>query len=249
MDLTEKQQLAITESINDLFYKLAVKLLGRFFKGPKIYFALLKDFNMLDTLEGAYRYSLALSHGPGFEPDEKRIKRLSKITQGYLDSQRLKTLNHVLMAVEAGDDVEEVKEEVQKQLDKATNYVDLLVNNEFRVTQAYAERDGIERLSASLGIDDPTVVKLGQVDNKLCKECRNLWHSSENVKVPKAYKLSELKSGYMDHKNPEPTELPSHPRCRHVLTMVPAGYTFNGNGVIQFKAFNFDFYADQHGAK
>lgn len=245
MELGDKQKEVVINSLNDLFYSLAVRLLGHRFKGPKIFFTLLRDMNMLNTLDGIYRYTLGATFGPGLEPDESRMKKLSDMTGNYIESQRLKTINQVLMSIDKGTNLSEVREELEAQVGKATSYVDTLLNTEIRFIQASAEKQGIETLGASLGIDDPTIVKLGVTDSKLCKVCKKLWHSEGNLKVPKAYKLSELKGGYCDHKDPEPTDGPSHPNCRHVLTMVPPNFGFNSNGVIQFKYFGYDFYESQ----
>lgn len=247
MELGDKQKEVVIGSLNDLFYSLAVRFLGHRFKGPKIFFTLLRDVSMLNTLDGIYRYTLGATFGPGLEPDEARVKKISDITGNFIESQRLKTINQVLMAIDKGSNIEEVKEEIQKQMIKATSYIDAVINTEIRFVQASAEKQGIETLGASLGIDDPTVVKLGVTDERLCKVCKKLWHTEDNIKVPKAYKLSELKGGYCDHKDPEPTEGPSHPHCRHVLSMVPPNFGFDDSGRIKFKHFGYDYYSDQQG--
>lgn len=248
MELLESQKKQIEKIINDLFYNLKARLLGRFFSGPRIYFEVLGSVNPLDTLEGVYNYTYTMLYGPGAKPSKKRAKQLSQITGNYIEAERLKTINKIMMGIEKAKDFDEVKEEIDKYVGKATSYVKKLVNTEVRHVQANAEREGIEKLGASISVDDPTVCKLGVVDKKLCKCCKKLWHTEDNIHVPKVYKLSELKDGYNDnHKSPTATIGPTHPHCRHVLTMVPPNFGFTDKGVIQFKGFGYDVYAEQRG--
>lgn len=248
MDLLENQRKAIETTINDLFYELKVRLLGRFFTGPKIYFEVLNSVNPLDTLEGVYNYTYAMLYGPGAKPSKKRAKKLAQITGNYIEAERLKTINKIMVGIDEADTVEEVQDAISTQMDKTTSYINKLVATEVRNTQANAEREGIEKIGASIGVDDPVVCKLGVVDPKLCDNCKKLWHSDDNIKVPKVYKLSQLKDGYnSDHKNPKPTTLATHPHCRHVLTMVPPNFGFTDDGVITFKGFGYDIYEDQRG--
>ena len=45
-----------------------------------------------------------------------------------------------------------------------------------------------------------------------CNYCKEFYMLPDNI-TPRVYKLSELKSGYMDRKNPEPHLSPLHPNC------------------------------------
>lgn len=246
MKLLESQKTQIEKVINDLFYGLKARMLGRFFTGPRIYFELIGAQNPLDTLEGIYNYTYTMLYGPGARPTTKRAKELSKITGNYIEAERLKTINKIMVGIEKADSFEDVKDEIDKHVEKATNYIKTLVTTEVRQVQANAEREGIEKLGASIGVEDPTVCKLGVIDNKLCPVCVSLWHSDDNIQIPKVYKMSELKDGYNENKKkPIPTIAPSHPHCRHVLTMVPPNFGFSPTGAIQFKGFGYDVYAEQ----
>ena len=214
MKLLESQKAQIEKAINDLFYGLKVRMLGRFFTGPRIYFELIGAQNPLDSLEGIYNYTYTMLYGPGAKPTAKRAKELSKITGNYIEAERLKTINKIMVGIDKADSFEEVKEEIDKHVEKATNYVKTLVTTEVRQVQANAEREGIEKLGASIGVQDPTVCKLGVIDDKLCPTCVSLWHSDDNIQIPKVYKMSELKDGYNENKKkPIPTIAPSHPHC------------------------------------
>ena len=247
MDLLDSQKAQIEKIINDLFYNLKAKLLGRFFTGPRIYFEVLNTVNPLETLEGVYNYTYTMLYGPGAKPAKKRPKTLSAITGNYIEAERLKTINKIMMGIEKAKTFDEVQGEIDKYMGKATSYISTLVNTEVRHVQANAEREGIEKLGSSIGVADPIVCKLGVIDKKLCKSCKALWHSDDNIQIPKVYKMSELRDGYNDnHKKPIPTIGPTHPHCRHVLTMIPPNFGFTDNGVIQFKGFGYDAYEDQN---
>lgn len=248
MNLTEKQKNNIAKLIDEVFQSLKARLMGRFFTGPKIFFEVVSNTNPIDTIEGLYRFTAHTLYGHGVKPSTKRMKALAKITGNYIESQKLKTLNHVLMSIEESGNLEDLSDLIREEMEKATGYVKKVVSTDLRNVQANAEKEGIEKLGASIGVDDPNVAKLGVVDEKLCKNCKSLWHSDQNLHKPKIYKLSQLKEGYMkDHKNPEPTVNATHPFCRHVLTMIPPGYGFNERGNLEFKGFGYDAYEEQEG--
>lgn len=246
MKISPKQRILITESVNDIFYRLQARLLGRFFKGPKIYFSVVDETDPIHTLEGAYRYTLKTLYGADAEASEQDIKDLTDISHNYMEAERLKRVNKILQDIAAADTRREAAKAVSENIDKATSYMDTLAVTETRIVQAHAEKDGITRLASSIGIDDPIVAKLGITDTKLCKACRKLWHRPGNIAIPRVYKLSELKDGYNKSQNdPIATHNPTHPNCRHVLTMIPPGYGFDQGGVIKFIGFGHDEYAHQ----
>jgi hypothetical protein len=246
VNLTEKQKSEVTRLVNGVFQSLKARLMGRFYTGPKIFFQVVEDTNPIDTIEGLYTFTAHMLYGPGVQPTKKRVKNLAKITGNYIESQKLKTINHILMAAEESETLDNLDELLTDEMDKATKYIKKVVATDLRNVQANAEREGIEKLGASIGVEDPEVAKLGVIDDKLCKTCKKLWHDDSNIKKPKVYKMSMLKEGYMkSHKNPEPTISASHPHCRHVLTMIPPGYGFNERGNLEFMGFNYSAYDAQ----
>lgn len=246
MDLHDSQKIEIEKIVNDLFKKLKFRLLGRFFTGPRIFFEVEDSISPLDTLEGIYNYTFAMMYGPGTKPKVKRVRELSKITGNYIEAERLKSINRIMVSMEQANDFSEVKESLSEEIGRATSHIETIITTETRNIQAHAEKEGIERLGASIGVLDPTVCKLGVVDSKLCKTCKKLWHLSEdNLHIPKVYKMSELQNGYTKHKNPVPTHNASHPRCRHLLSMIPPNFGFNDKGMIEYKGRGYDVYQDQ----
>ncbi len=245
MKIGEGQKAAIVGSVDDLFFSLKSKLLGRFFKGPSIYFEVTKQHNPMESIEGIYKYVLKML-SPGAAENEAHIKSLSEIASNYIEAERLRIQSYILQDVAQAKTPEEAEEKVKETLDKASGYLDTLVATETRTAQAFAEKDGIIQVAASLGIDDPIVYKTGVVDKKLCHNCKVLWHSDGNIWVPKVYRLSELQDGYnRDSKNPIPTLNPTHPHCRHVMSMLPPNFGFDERGTPRFIAFGHDEYVRQ----
>lgn len=240
----------INGKVDDLFFNLKAALLGRFFKGPAIYFEVANSADPAETLEGLYRHSMGIMFGPqamNVNADDE-LKHLAEVTGNFLDARRLKLINQIVNDVKAAPNAKEAAKAVQENMSKTTSYIEMLVANEARTVQSYANKEGIARLGASIGEADPVVCKLGFVDNKLCKHCKELWHMPNNLKIPKVYRLSELRDGYMKARKgeePFPTHGPTHPNCRHTTTMVPPNFGFDENGVIKFVAFGYDIHADQ----
>lgn len=126
--------------------------------------------------------------------------------------------------------------------------MDLKEDAKSRKSQAIAIREHFKIVSASIGIADPIVCKIGVIDDNMCKVCRLLWHHEDNIRIPKVYRLSELHDINKKSVNsPIPTILKSHSKCRHILTMVPPDFGFNAEGKIEFKEFGYDIYKSQRG--
>lgn len=81
-----------------------------------------------------------------------------------------------------------------------------------------------------------------------CKYCKQMYHDPNNIRKPRPYKLSQLAHGYFkpklwDGKTPFDG---AHPNCRHTMTMVAPGFTFNEQGVSDFKSFTHDYYIEYY---
>jgi len=217
------------------------------FRGPKIFFRVVSETNPLNTLEAIFHYTLNMTAGPS-KIDKRNPKKLAEITYNYIEAERLKTKNRINMAIEGAEDLDEVRDSVTKEVEKATKYVDLLVDTEIRQHQSSAERIGIEKVASNLGIEDPVVCKFGVIDKKLCDNCKKLWHNENNLYIPTVYRLSELSAGYnTDWKTPIPTVGTTHPHCRHVLTFIPPNFGFTKDGTLVFKGLGYDIWEDQRG--
>lgn len=249
MKLTATQRQAVIDAINNVFYSLQARLVGRFFGGPRIYFKIAQESDPLDTLEGLYRYTISILYGPDAKPTEDNLKTLAETASNYIEARRLQTINRVFKAIDAAKNVNDAFKKIRHELNKVTNTTHVLVSSEASFTRAYAEKEGIGHLAASVGDDDPTVVLLGRFDEKTCKYCRAMYHDPKYPGKPIPYKLSELKSDYFSPKNWDNRTAhspPLHPNCRHIMSYVPLNMGFDNSGQIVFKYVGYDYYKDYH---
>jgi len=244
LSLTQKALISLL--LADLFYRAQAKFLGSRFDGPVKYRMLAATADRKFTLDGIYLYTLALLYGIGISPDDKELEGLASISQNYFEMQRLKATNELLNGLKAAKSKKEINEIVKNVFNKASNSVELLLNTETKTVQAYAEMHGVSNLAAKDGISDPTIVKFGIVDNKICEACKKLWHDENNLFVPKPWKMSELNFGYSSHKNVKATIGPTHPRCRHTISYVPPNHGFNEDGKLVFKNEGYDYHKEYY---
>lgn len=160
--------------------------------------------------------------------------------QGKLDGQNV---DDYLQTPDGRGIMKEIKKTLGVQKEKIDKGLDLIANVSLYDAQNHGAADAIVDMSKSLGIGDPTVFKIGVMDNKRCPICWKLWTLEDRV-TPRVYKMSELAGGYMDRKDAKPTVGSSHPRCRDILTFLAPGFGFEG-GKITFRGSGWDEYAEQ----
>jgi hypothetical protein len=247
MKLTRRQLGLVRSSLDDLFYRIKVRLLGKYFTGPAMYFEVTRP-DPMDSLESVYRFTGMTLYGPDFAIDEDHLKTLAEITGNYIEAQRLKATNEIVVGIKSASTPEDAHKIIDEVIEKTTNYMSMLTTTEGRIVQAFAERDGITRLASDMGIEDPIVAFLGRYDEKTCKYCLAMYHMPNNPMVPRVYKMSELQSGYFKSKTWDKKTIyfaPLHPHCRHVMTFVPPNFGFGADGVITFKGLGHDEWASQ----
>lgn len=251
MDLNSDEVKTIVSALDDLFYTLKAKMLGRFFTGPRLYFQVVESSDLNESMEGMFRNAIH-TIWPDAKVDEHLIETLAIIGGDYLEAERLKTKNRLLNDLSQATTQKEINKVLSSNFNRAETYIEMLLNTETRIVQAHAERSGIQQVAASIGDDDPTVVMLGVVDKKVCHECRQMYHDPINPHKPIPYKLSQLKEGYFKRKlwdGKTPFISPLHPRCRHCISYCPKGYGFPDGGSIKFVSYDYDYYKDYYGIK
>lgn len=231
MDLTSSQRKLIFDQIEKIFETAKANLLGRHFQGPRIFFQVANKADPFHTIEGIYHYTLNMLYGAGATPDNKIVENLAEITGNYFDAQKLKVKNHILADVLKAKNPTEAVNMVKTHFDKAEKYVNMLVANETRITQAYASREGITKVASDIGVEDPTVIFLGVTDNKICKYCKSMYHDAKNIRMPKPYKLSQVREGYFkpkEHDGKTPHQAPLHPNCfdKETEVLTDSGWKF-----------------------
>lgn len=203
--------------------------------------------------------------------DRSTIEALDNTTINYLDALKLKATADIMRSVEENlseaknkgkligktpyeylksKDGQEILTKIKDQLDdqknKITKGLDLIANVQLNNAQNHGVADAILGMSSSLGDEDPTVAKIGIVDNELCKDCKRLWHKEGEIMVPKVYKMSELAGDPGHWKSRVPSVSSTHPNCRHHLVYVAKGFGFTNKGKFQYISKDHDEYKHQN---
>lgn len=248
MIITEEQKESILGAIEDLFGTTQAKLLGRYFAGNKIFFTAAQNAPFETTIEGMYRYALK-ANNPDAEIDEDGLRTLMVIINNYIEARKLKVINETLNDALNAKNADALFQVVKDNIDKATKYMEMLLITETQMVRAYANQQSIQAIAASVNDSDPFVFWSGVVDPKLCKWCRAMYHSMEDVWIPKVFRLAELQSGYFNPKtwDGHSPYKAGHPRCRHSMLYLPKNFGFDNKGMIKFKYIGYDPIIDQRG--
>jgi hypothetical protein len=145
----------------------------------------------------------------------------------------------VLLSDKGQSLLKDLKSELKDQKKKIDRTAELIANHELYNAQNFGAFDGILHAARSIGIEDPTIIKIGVLDQKRCKHCWRLWTQADQ-KTPRAYKLSELSASSGDPKNPDPSISPTHPNCRDVIVSLFPGFGFDADGKIAYKGIDPD---------
>jgi hypothetical protein len=205
--------------------------------------------------------------------DRSTIERIEATAANYVDALKQKAVSDILRTVEENlaeaknkgmlkgvspqmflrsEDGREIMDKIRDQLmdqkKKIDRGIELIANVELHNAQNHGVADAILGMAKSIGDADPTVAKFGVVDDKLCKDCKRLWHTEENIKVPKVYKMSELAGDSGDWKSRVASVSSTHPACRHVLTYISKGFGFDKAGRLRYVGKDHDEHKSQGGA-
>jgi len=257
--LTKKLQSIIEEIVRKSFNGFRLNLLGPdkinkafvlSFKGSK--------YDPNTTVGAQYIHANALNTADPKSIDAKTIDRIKDVAEKYVDQLEQKSIaditrivgdklsdihnqskisgmsaRDILLSDEGQVIIKQIKEDLieqKKRIDKAAS---VIAEHELYNAQNYGAFDGVIAAAKAIGVSDPTIIKIGVMDDKRCKHCWRLW-TLEDKKTPKAYKLSELAASPGHWKNPEASVSPTHPNCRDVLVSIMPGFGLE-NGRIVYK--------------
>jgi len=266
--MTKEALESILRTIDELFDKTKFRLLGPEYAAKSMVFSV-KKFDPANTLTSLYLHALS-DHSVSRESiDKETIKKINDVFDGYFSAisdgakqkaeSTLTSFIHeadvkaklagitteMFLNTDAGQSIkEEASKAIGEIVSKANASVNRVVVNEMHNAQSYGALDGIIGLSNSLDIPDPVVFKIGVIDEKMCKACRKLWHM-EDINIPRLYKLSQLRGGYENLKDPQGTIGMTHPHCRHVLTTLLPGFGFDASGKVVYVGQGHDEYSKQ----
>lgn len=247
--MIQKLQKFTAQFIKQAFDTLRLNLLGPSHFSKALTFSV-KKFDPHTTIAANYMAANALNAADPDAIDKDSIKKLQAMASHYIDSIEQKSLtdiNHVINAnynnlevkaklsgqkvedlirTEAGEEIlKNINTELKDKKEKMETAVTALVNNELHTAQNYGALDGIISVSNSIGIEDPSIIKIGVLDENRCKYCWKLWTLEDKI-TPKVYKLSELTGSPGHWKNPTASVSPTHVNCRDILVAIFPGFGF-----------------------
>jgi len=238
--LSESAKIKIERQVDQLFDRLLGRFVG---PGPKVLtFEVIHDPVL--SLPGVFLASAV--EGGTQTPNKELLSSLLRISANYLNGIRERTKAQVLNQVESAvartgtEGMAEPLKDLEGQLaamwTTVTADIKRVVQTETANATSEGLYDGIAQATSSVGIQDPVVFKVVVRDDLLCDVCKKLWLLDNGI-TPRAYHLSELQHGYMtDHRNPYPTNGPSHPHCRCILTVLMPGFGFDSAGLVTWVA-------------
>lgn len=226
-------------AVDAVFDKAVARLLARPPVDKRIYLGTKPRVTLPSLFEAASAEERA-------KADQDVLRTLLQIAEGFVDAQRHSTKAHVVKAVESwlnkaaatgvDTDVKTVLEgELAGVWRKASDTMHKIVASESNVVKNTGTLDGVVRVNAASGIEDPVVYFVVVRDDKLCDECRRL-HLLDDGKTPKLWYLSEVGHGYHKAGEADPKLGGLHPHCRCTIATMLPGYGFDGAGMVKYVA-------------
>lgn len=239
--LVKGQIKIINEHVDNLFEKVMARYLGP---------GAVRDFGDKRIMV-SYKPELTLQHLYGEAAQEERssphvdvMESLANIAKGYLEATAASTKAQVAAVVDKAlreADANGVDTDLDTVLTghlneiwgKATTEVKKILNTEATHARNLGAYEGIAKVSASFGIDDPVVYFVSVNDDSRCKECTRL-HCLPDGVTPRLWLMSEVGAGYHKRGQDNPKIGGLHPNERCSLATLAPGYTFDRSGGVKF---------------
>lgn len=243
---------AIHDVLDRLFDRLKVRVLGNTWVDKRIKMDVIPEL----TLSGLFRQASIEERN---KPDEDLEQSLLRTADGYLEAQRIAMKTRTVHAVESflreaehkgvDTDVETVLGgELGSITRNVTEGVKKIIDTEATHVRNTGTLDGLLKVNAGVGIEDPTVFFIVVRDEDLCEECRRL-HLLDDGVTPRVWKLSQIGHGYHKRGEDNPKLGGLHPHCRCSLGTVLPSFGFNDSGMITYIGPNHDEFKKQNGTE
>lgn len=241
----------IGTAVDGLFDKVSARYLGPDYKwGPK---GISVGYRPGLTLQELYASSAREERS---KPTQGIMDHLATIAKGYIDASREHTKAKVVAYVDrfmrdAEDEGDQadfgtvLTGHLNEVFGQAKSEVLRIVDTENTHARNLGTLEGITKVNAALGVEDPVVYFVVVNDAELCKECRRL-HLLEDGVTPRVWLLSEVGSAYHKRGDESPKIGGLHPHCRCGMANCAQGYGFK-NGSITFISFDHDEFKAQRG--
>jgi hypothetical protein len=217
--LPNSAKTLINDEIAKVFERLKIRLLAPFYK-PSIDLGNIKHDKVL-SMPGLY-LSAYQDANPDKKPSLEALKALIKVAENYINVQEEKLRTRALETVEQAlqdasknvdfDYQQELNQSLLNVFDQTQNATKQILETELQRVKTVGLQEGTIDLLERQGITDPTIAFLTRKDGHVCKFCKEFYMLDDGV-TPRVYKLSDLKGGYLDKKNPSPHLAPMHPNC------------------------------------
>lgn len=251
MALSQKAIAAIHSAVDDLYNKIKVRYLGAGADDRTGSKKFVITHNPSLTLPALYADSAS---DDGAKPKTATAQSLVDVAKGYLDASQAATRAKVVHAVDSylrNAQLKGVETNASTVLGgqlaelwgTVTTDVKRILESEATKARNVGSLEGIVKINAARGIDDPTVAWLGPNDKETCEECKRIYLMPDGI-TPKVYKLSEASSSHHHRGEDSPKIQGLHPACRHTMVTILPSYGFE-NGKISFISLDHDEYAKQ----
>lgn len=196
------------------------------------------------TLHGLYNAAAAEERT---KPDMSVADGLARIAKGYLDAANAKAKANVVSTVEQflkDADAKGIKTDVETVLGgkladvwgSTSEDVKRILDTESNQAKNLGVLDGITKVNAAAGIEDPVVYFVTAKDKDVCKECMRLHTLGDDVMTPRLWYLSEISHAYHKRSDDSPSFGGLHPHCRCSIVTLMLGYGFSGGAVVYISA-------------
>ncbi len=228
----------IHDSVEALFQRLKGRYLGPGAvtnRGDKrIFIGYRPEFTLANLYSNAAQEERA-------KPSKESAESLIDIASGYLDATEAATKARVTRAVDAflkdaeakgvDTDVETVLGgELAQIWGKTTADVKKILDTEATHARNLGAMEGIARVGAAAGIEDPVIYFVVVNDQHMCGECRRLHLLEDNI-TPRVWTMSEVSHKHHVRGEDTPCWGGMHPHCRCTPASLMPGYGFKGGSV------------------
>ncbi len=239
----------IKRAVATVFARAKARVLGPQSVNKRIAFG---PLNHELSLPGLFE---AASREEGSRPDISTLRQMLDIASSYIDATEARTTAQVVKEVTAflkdahqngvRTDLKTVLGgKLQEVFADTTVSLRRIIDSEANNVKNVGILDGIVRINAALGVDDPFVYFVSVNDSSRCDECARI-HCLEDGITPRVWRLSDVGHGYHVKGDDHPAMSGLHPNCRCTMASLSKGYGFVG-GRVAFIGNDHDEYEKQN---
>jgi hypothetical protein len=218
----------LSSRIEQLFEGVKTRLTGR---GKRLVITHDPNLSIPKIYEQAIREEGGL-------PNLETLSKLTQTANNYVDALKFKTINQAVKNLEQHlhetkkVSPQSINNSLKETFDSIAPQVERIVNTETQAAKSFGLLEGIVRMNASIGIEDPVVFWVSVNDEHRCDTCTRL-HTIDGT-IPRLWYLSEVARGYIKKNSEVPSLLSPHPNCRcHMTTMAPS-FGFDSKGLVTY---------------